>query len=100
MINALGFECVKVALKQDRTGFILTLSVHPDEIPEELIRDFVGTRYMCALARVNDDETAMSYDNRVKRAGMLCKNPQFHEWLISIGAILSLIHISEPTRPY
>ena len=35
---ALAFECVKVALKQDRTGFVLTLSIHPDEIPVELLR--------------------------------------------------------------
>ena len=52
MTNALGFECVKVALKQDRTGFILTLSVHPDEIPEELMRDFVGARYMLSLIHI------------------------------------------------
>jgi len=83
MNNALGFECVKVALKQDRTGFIFTLSVHPDEIPEELMRDFVGSRYMCALVRVNDDETQVPYNNRVKKAAMLCKSKTFHEWLQS-----------------
>ena len=33
------------ALKQDKTGFVLTLNMHPDEIPEELLRDFVGARY-------------------------------------------------------
>jgi hypothetical protein len=80
-MSALGFECVKVALKQDRTGFVLTLSIHPDEIPEELMRDFVGARYMCALARVNDDETAKQYNNLVKEAAMLCKSPSFFDWL-------------------
>jgi hypothetical protein len=80
-MNALGFECVKVALKQDKTGYILTLAIHPDEIPEELMRDFVGARYMCALARVNDDETAKNYSNVVKEAAMLCKNPSFFDWL-------------------
>jgi len=80
-VNALGFECVKVALKQDRTGFVLTLSIHPDEIPEELVRDFVGARYMCALARLNDDETAKNYNNVVKEAVLLCKDTRFHDWL-------------------
>jgi hypothetical protein len=28
------FEGVKVAMKQDKTGYVLTLSMHPDEVPE------------------------------------------------------------------
>jgi hypothetical protein len=90
MTNALGFECVKVALKQDRLGFILTLSVHPDEIPEELMRDFVGARYMCALARLNSDESAIPYDNRVKKSAILCKTTMFHNWLKDIGVITDI----------
>ena len=80
-MSALQFECVKVALKQDRTGFILTISIHPDEIPEELVRDFVGSRYGVAMVRINDDETATPYDNRVKKAGMLCRLRIFQKWL-------------------
>lgn len=73
----LQFEARKVALKQDRTGFILTLSLHPDEIPDDLMRDFVGTRYACAFVRINDDETPAQHNNRVQQAGMLCRNPEF-----------------------
>lgn len=78
---AIQFEARKVALKQDRTGFILTLSVHPDEIPEELMRDFVGARYGCALVRIQDDETPTVYNNRVKKAGMLCKDFPFKQFV-------------------
>lgn len=78
---ALQFEARKVALKQDRTGFILTLSLHPDEVPEEILRDFVGTRYACAIVRIQDDETATQYNNRVQKAGMLCKNRDFQHYL-------------------
>jgi hypothetical protein len=78
---ALQFECRKVALKQDRTGFILTLSMHPDEIPEELLRDFVGSRYACVLVRIQDDETPQEYNNRVQKAGMLCKEYDFQYFL-------------------
>jgi hypothetical protein len=78
---AMQFEARKVALKQDRTGFILTLSLHPDEAPEELLRDFVGARYACALVRIQDDETATEYDNRVKKAGILCRRRNFQEFL-------------------
>lgn len=84
-MSALQFECVKVALKQDRTGFILTISVHPDEIPEELVRDFVGSRYGVAMVRIQDDESATPYNNRVKKAGMLCRNHVFNKWLAYIG---------------
>lgn len=92
-MNALGFECVKIALKQDRTGYILTLNIHPDEIPEELMRDYVGSRYMCALARINDDESPKPYENRVKRAAMLCRTKQFHNWLQFMGVLT----MSEPS---
>jgi hypothetical protein len=70
-------------MKQDRTGFVLTLAIHPDELPDELIRDFVGARYGCALVRIKDDESATEYSNRVKKAGMLCKEPRFQEFLMT-----------------
>ena len=79
---ALQFEARKVALKQDRTGFILTLAMHPDEVPEEILRDFVGTRYACAVVRIQDDESPTPYSNRVVEAGMLCRNPNFQEFLM------------------
>lgn len=78
---ALQFEARKVALKQDRTGYVLTLSLHPDEIPVELLRDFVGSRYGCALVRIQDDESPTSYSNRVQQAGMLCRQEEFQDFL-------------------
>ena len=79
---ALQFEARKIALKQDRTGFILTLSMHPDEAPEEILRDFVGARYACALVRIQDDESPTQYSNRVAKAGMLCRDHDFQEFLL------------------
>lgn len=79
---ALQFEARKIALKQDRTGFILTLALHPDETPEEILRDFVGARYACALVRIQDDESPTPYTNRVAKAGMLCRDPDFQEFLL------------------
>jgi hypothetical protein len=80
-MNALQFECRKVALKQDRTGYVLTVVIHPDEIPEELLRDFVGSRYGVAMVRIADDESAVPYQNRVMQAGMLCRTREFQFWL-------------------
>ena len=85
-MNALQFEAVKIALKQDKTGFVLTLNIHPDEIPVELMRDFVGARYGVAMVRIQDNESATQYDNRVKKAGMLGRSRRFHLWLTkSVG---------------
>ena len=78
---ALQFEAKKVALKQNREGFILTLALHPDEIPDELMRDFVGARYACALVRINDDESPVQYNNKVRDAGILCRQPLFQQFL-------------------
>jgi hypothetical protein len=84
-MNALQFECRKVALKQDRTGYVLTVVIHPDEIPEELLRDFVGSRYGVAMVRIADDESAVPYQNRVMQAGMLCRTREFQFWLKETG---------------
>lgn len=78
---ALQFEARKVALKQDRSGYVLTLCLHPDEIPEELLRDFVGARYACALVRIQDDESPTPYTNRVQKAAILCKQENFQAFL-------------------
>jgi hypothetical protein len=86
-MNALQFEALKIALKQDSTGYVLTVKVHPDEIPEELLRDFVGARYMVAMVRVSDDESPTSYKNRVQKAGMLCRDKEFQGWLQQVHGL-------------
>ena len=86
------FEAVKVAIKQDRTGYILTLSVHPDEIPDEILRDFVGARYQVVMVRLGEDEGPMNRQNLVdvvKLAVMVCKDPQFYQWLEDTGNIFA-----------
>jgi hypothetical protein len=60
-MNAMQFEGLKVALKQDATGYVMTLRIHPDEVPEEILRDFVGARYVVAMVRIDDDETRRSH---------------------------------------
>ena len=86
------FEAVKVAIKQDKTGYVLTLSVHPDEIPDEIMRDFVGARYQVVMVRINGEEKPMDRGrdlphDLVQLAGILCNDPRFHVWLVSLGCI-------------
>lgn len=80
-MSPLEFEAKKIALKQDSNGFVLTLAIHPDEAPEELLRDWVGARYMVVMVRILDDETKVLYKNRVSQAAVLCKKMDFQMWL-------------------
>jgi hypothetical protein len=86
------FEGVKVALKQDKTGYVLTLSMHPDDIPEELLRDFVGARYQVVMVRIGADESPLNReefigDKTVRIAGLLCRDPKFWKYLYDGGQI-------------
>ena len=87
-----NFEAVKVALKQDKTGFVLTLSMHPDEVPEEILRDFVGARYQVVMVRLTGDEKPMNREQEhahdpTRMAGMLCRELAFHKFLYDGGHI-------------
>jgi hypothetical protein len=92
-MKTLQFEAVKVALKQDKTGYVLTLSLHPDEIPEDLMRDYVGARYQCVLVRLGTDEKPMDKeeefagDRAIRIAGLLCRDPKFWKYLYAEGQI-------------
>jgi hypothetical protein len=86
-IKTLQFEAIKVALKQDKTGYVLTLSMHPDEIPEDLLRDFVGSRYQVVMVRLNSEEQPMDRDKEyegdkaIRLAGLLCRDEEFWQYL-------------------
>ncbi len=87
------FEAVKVSMKQDNSGYVLTLRIHPDEVPEEILRDFVGSRYMAVLVRLNEEERPMNREaelakDMVRISGMLCRDPQFWEFLSEAGGII------------
>lgn len=89
-MDTLQYEAIKVAMKQDKEGFILTLRIHPDSVPDALFRDFVGARYQVVMVRLADDETPLNRDNFsevVKLAGMLPRNPDFRQWLVQRGEI-------------
>jgi len=46
IMETIQFEAIKTGLKQSKDGYMLSLAVHPDELPDDLVRDFVGARYM------------------------------------------------------
>lgn len=86
-MDVLKFEGVKIALKQDKNGYVLTLGVHPDDVPENLLRDYIGARYQVVMVRLNlveepmDRQQEFEGDKAIRIAGMLCRNPKFWEYL-------------------
>lgn len=95
MSNHPHFEAVKVALKQDKTGYVLTLNIHPDDLDERILRDFVGARYQVVMVRLNGEERPMqrqdefSSERALKIAGALCRDPMFWVYLHEDGQIIS-----------
>ena len=92
-METIQFECLKVALKQDKTGYILTVSIHPDMIPEALLRDYVGARYQAVLVRLDSNERPMdrqeefAADRSIRISGMLGRDPKFWDYLFSLSEI-------------
>jgi len=86
-VDTIQFEGIKTALRQTKDGYSLTLAVHPDDLPDDLMRDFVGSRYMVVMVRIGDNEMPVNRqlefpgDHAVKMAGMLCRDSQFWEWI-------------------
>jgi hypothetical protein len=86
-VDTIQFEGIKTALKQTKDGYSLTLAVHPDDLPQDLMRDFVGARYMVVMVRLGDNEQPMDREQQypgdaaVKYAGMICRDPEFWQWL-------------------
>lgn len=65
----------------------MTLRMHPDQIPEDLLRDYVGARYQCVLVRLDGNDKPMNKeieyagDRLVQLSGMYCRNPDFWDFL-------------------
>jgi hypothetical protein len=91
-MDTLQFEAVKMALKQNKDGYVLTMTVHPDEVPDALLRDYVGARYQVVMVRLADDDAPL--DRRefeghraVRLAGVLCREPEFWKFLFQSDEI-------------
>ena len=91
-METLQFEAVKMALKQNKDGYGLTMNVHPDEVPDALLRDFVGARYQVVMVRLGDDDAPLDRrefegDKAVRLAGALSREQAFGEFLVHKGEL-------------
>ena len=89
--NTVQCEVVKIAMAQDKNGHILKLSIHPNDLPKDLVLDPLGSRYVMVLARLNDQDEVVQPKEKsegekaVDIAGLLCRNERFIGWLVDTG---------------
>jgi len=76
-----NFEAQKIAMKQDKEGMVLTLRIHPDELPAELMRDFVGSRYQVVMVRLDgEDKPAEISESETAKARLRTILQEFNQW--------------------
>lgn len=90
---AISFEAVKTSLNQTKDGMILRLAIHPNDMPRQLLTDWVGSRYTVAMVKLGDDDQPeinpekLKADRAVQSAGMLCRNEAFRAFLVDDGHV-------------
>jgi hypothetical protein len=94
--SAYKFECIFQSMRKTKEHISLTVSLHPNEVPRDLLADPIGSRYMAALVRLGDDEAIippriqMENSQLVQAAGMLCRDEKFQQWLVDSGCATEL----------
>lgn len=87
-IDPIHFEGVKISMSQSAEGVVLRLGVHPDDCPPQLFSDWVGSRYMVAMVRIDEHEQPVEMNGRSEieklkaSCGALCRNPKFQNWVL------------------
>jgi hypothetical protein len=87
----MSFEGKKISMRQDGKGTYITLSIHPGEVPMDLLAQPVGCRYQIAMVLMDDHDQPVKGrdmeegDRAVQSAAMLCRNPKFQQWMVRVG---------------
>ena len=86
-----GFEAVKSVLRQSKDGIVLSLVIHPSDVPTPLLSDPIGSRYMVGMVRMGDNEEIIEPESvregkrMVTSAGALCRDSDFQKWMVDNG---------------
>jgi hypothetical protein len=84
---AMSFEVIKISMRQSKDGTSIVFAIQPNDVPLDLFAAPLGSRFGCALVKINDHEEpvkgpdAVEGDKAVASAGMLCRNIKFQEFL-------------------
>jgi hypothetical protein len=83
-------EALKVALRQEADGYMLTLRIKPEELPETVILANVNARFAVAFSEIDDQEELKPapankgkrrQNSNVMRAAILCSDELFQKFL-------------------
>jgi hypothetical protein len=84
-------EALKVALKQEADGYMLTLRIAPKDLPETVILAEVNARFAVAFSEIGPDEqlqpkpvevkSKRRQNSNVMRAAILCGEPLFQRFM-------------------
>ena len=86
-----GFKAVKTALRQTKDGINITLVIHPNDTPRDLINDHIGQRYTVGMGRLNEQdeieepESMREGKRAVTSCAALCRDTDFQNWLHDNG---------------
>ncbi len=64
-IPSVKFEAVKTSMMQDKNGTNIRLTIHPNDVPQDLHKDWVGSRDMVVMVKLNEDGTPDTRSNNV-----------------------------------
>ena len=56
-VPSVNFEAVKTSMMQDKNGTNIMLTIHTNDVPESLHKDWIGSRYMVVMVKLNEDGT-------------------------------------------
>ena len=56
-VSNVSFEAVKTSMMQDKNGTNIRLTIHPNDVPQDLHKDWVGSRYMVVMVKLNEGGT-------------------------------------------
>jgi hypothetical protein len=56
-VPSVSFEAVKTSMMQDKNGTNIRLTIHPNDVPQDLHKDWIGSRYMVVMVKLNEDGT-------------------------------------------
>lgn len=86
-----AFEAVKSVLRQSKDGMVISLVIHPNDVPTTLLSDPIGSRYMVGMVRMGDNEEIIEPDSvregrrMVTSCGALCRDTDFQKWMVNNG---------------
>ena len=92
---AMQFEAKKHELRQLQNGeWKITFSIHPNEMPDPIMRATMGTRYQLVAVELDDDETPVVHEEQngkqrrrwgdlkpSQQAGIRCDDEAFRRFL-------------------